>query len=238
MKKWLLVSVSVVVLAVAGAGSYFLSARSRPQYCWLVFGPNATVRVLVRVDGRAISMDRHRDGKFDGKEERFNRLEDCKDVVIDDADGKTSYVLTHVNDLQIQSPEKFLEVRVRIRGPVEYAQACIIKMAYEPQNAPEAYFHGPLVIGPQSWELEANGLLPKSLLPAVLQKTDKPTDLYATVNTPRPGESWVVLCSPDDQERNEAPFPQGIHPFVDVEFPPKKSGDPPIRKRYPLDRFC
>jgi hypothetical protein len=46
------------------------------------------------------------------------------------------------------------------------------------------------------------------------------------------------VCSPDDQERQASPFPEGVYPFAEVEFPAKKQGDPPLRKRYPLDRFC
>lgn len=68
----------------------------------------------------------------------------------------------------------------------------------------------------------------------------EPTKLYAAIRTQ--GEnSGVAVCSPaDDQEgrREKRPFPNGVHPFVDVEFPAKKQDDPPIKKRYPLDQFC
>jgi hypothetical protein len=33
-------------------------------------------------------------------------------------------------------------------------------------------------------------------------------------------------------------FPKEVHPFMDVEFPCKRKGDPPIKKRYPLDKVC
>jgi hypothetical protein len=76
-------------------------------------------------------------------------------------------------------------------------------------------------------------MLPKSL------SRDGPTSLFATISTIGP-ESFVAVCSAADagRSRNEAPFAEDIRPIADVEFPSKKSGDPPIRKRFALNRFC
>jgi hypothetical protein len=239
-REWLLPSLIVVVLAV-GTVAFFLSTRSKPQYCWLVFGPQAQLRVLVRLDGKTVSLDRDGDGTFDGKGERFDRLDECKDVLIKDSDGKTSYVITLVDLLPTVPPEKFVEVRVKIKGPLEFPQGCIIGMTNEPKGAPEAHFHGPLTIGPASWKLEAiNGtknLVLRSLLPASLQKTEKTKDLFAGVGM-NAENSFVCLNSRDDKNRTQSPFPEGVHPFVDVEFPPQRTGDPPIKKRYSLNKFC
>ncbi|HEV3258344.1 MAG TPA: sigma-70 family RNA polymerase sigma factor [Gemmataceae bacterium] len=236
--------------------------KSEPRYCRLVFGPKSRVRALVRLDGEEVSIDRNGDGKF-GKGERFKPEKDCKDVVIRDPDGKTSYVITYVHVLHVVPPETFLEVRVHIRGPLRYPQVCIIQMGYKAKGAPEAHFDGPLTIAPQGWRIayrasrllenelvDVEFLLPQSLkqlagkqmgsvsmLPRSLKRTGQPTDLSACIITE--GENgFVAVCSPDDKDRDTSPFRKGVHPFVDVEFPAKKQGDRPVKKRYPLDQFC
>ncbi len=240
--------------------------KAEAQYCWLVFGPKGKVRTLMRLSGEEVAVDRDGDGKFDSKGERFKSEKDCKDVVIKDPDGKTSYVITFVESLKVVPPERFLEIRVRIRGEVSYPQCCIIGTADRPKGAPEAHFHGPLTIDATAWTIEnrathvvkndfvnlgflvpeslkkwaGKGIVEESGLPRSLKRTGEPTNLYAAIRTS--GENGVVsVCSPgitQEERREKAPFPKGVHPFVDVEFPAKKPGDPAIKKRYPLDRFC
>jgi hypothetical protein len=185
--------------------------------------------------------------------------------VIADPDGKTSYVITSVHVLHVVPPERFLEVRVHVRGPLRYPQGCIIEMADRPQGAPEAHFHGPLAISVSGWRIvnrasrlvenpfvDLGSLIPQSLkrlagkgmfaestLPRVLKRSTGPTDLYAGIVT-EGKNSFVCVCSPDNTEegrRKQSPFPRGVHPFVDVEFPASRQGDPPITRRFPLDRF-
>jgi RNA polymerase sigma factor (sigma-70 family) len=239
--------------------------KSESSYCWLVFGPQAKLRVLVRLAGDEIAIDRDADGKFDSKDERFDSEKDCKDVEIADPDGKTSYVITAVHLLHVVPPEKFLEVRVHTRGALSYPQGAIIQLADRPKRAPEAHFNGPLTIAPKGLRitnrasyllendlfdlgflvpeplkrLSGKGMFSESMLPKSL-KRDGPTDLYATVST-EGNQSRVCVCSPGDtqeERRQKAPFPQGVHPTATVEFPAKKPGDPPIKKRYPLDQFA
>src|SRR5262249_45403497 len=215
-------------------------------------------RALVRVADEEVSMDRDGDGKFDGKGERFKSEKDCKDVVIADPDGKTSYVITYVHALHTTPPEKFLAVRVHVRGPLDYPQECIVKMADDRKAAPSAHFHGPLSVAPKTCSIENRAsrlvgsellgaalpdslkrlacktLLTESTLPKSLTRKGEPSNLDAGIVTEGEG-SFVAVVSPDDKERETSPFPKGVQPFVDVEFPAKKQGDPPIKKRYPLD---
>jgi RNA polymerase sigma factor (sigma-70 family) len=238
--------------------------KSEPSYCWLVFGPQAKLRVLVRLAGDEISIDGDGDGKFDGKGERFESEKDCKDVEITDPDGKTSYLITAVHPLHVVPPEKFLEVRVHTRGSLNYPQGAIIQLADQPKRAPEAHFNGPLTIAPKGWRianrarrlvendffdlgflvpeplkrLAGKGIFSESTLPRSF-KRDEPTDLFAAIIT-EGDRSRVCVCSPGDTEeerRQKAPFPQGVHPMATVEFPAKKLDDPPIKKMYPLDQF-
>jgi RNA polymerase sigma factor (sigma-70 family) len=247
------------------AGDESFKEAADTHYCWLVFGPKK-VRALVRLKGDELAVDRDGDGKFGSKVERFPSAKECKDVVIADAHGKTSYVITSAQLLHVVPPEKFLAVRARIRGACSYPQCAIVQMADEPKGAPQAHFHGPLTMVPSGWRivnrasrvlendlvnidwllpqevkrLAGKELAPESTLPESLKRTGEPTNLFACIATD--GEnSHVAVCSPAETEegkREIAPFPKGTHPFVDVEFPPKKSGDPPLKKRYPLDQFC
>jgi hypothetical protein len=46
---------------------------------------------------------------------------------------------------------------------------------------------------------------------------------------------WVVIRS---HEGEKSAFTPGVHPVVDIEFPSKTPGEPPIRKRYAFDKYC
>jgi RNA polymerase sigma factor (sigma-70 family) len=235
--------------------------KKSARYCWLVFGPKGKVRALVRLAGDEVSIDRNGDGKF-GKGERFKSEKDVKDVVIAGPDRKTSYAITQVHVLHTTPPEKFLEVRVRVRGERNYPQSCLVQMASGRKGAPEAHFDGALTVAPKRWRIvnrashlaenelvNVGPLLPQFLkrlagktiitetvLPRSL-KSGEPTVLEVVVVTEGEG-SFVAVCSPDNKERTTSPFAKGTHPVADVEFPAKKPGDPPIRKRYALDQFC
>jgi RNA polymerase sigma factor (sigma-70 family) len=244
------------------------SAREEADthYCWLVFGPKK-VRGLMRLKGDEVAVDRDGDGKFESKGERFESEKDCKDVVIADPDGKTSYVITYVHVLHVVPPEKFVGLRVNIRGTApSYPQVGLVQMEENPKAAPEAHFYGPLTVTPNGKTTVRNraelllendlvniaGLLPQFVrktagkvlgpdpsLPKSL-KRGEPTTLFAFLATE--GEnSFVSVCSPgdtDEKRREVAPFPRGVHPFVDVEFPAIQPGGQRITKRYPLDHLC
>src|SRR5262249_50789355 len=127
---------------------------------------------------------------------------------------------------------------------------------------PEAHFHGPLTITPKRWRIahRADRLTEKQFrtlglrLPQPLKqlggkelfseltlpeslKRGEPTDLDAAIIT-EGRQSWVSVSSPYAKERQNRPVPDGIQPLVDVEFPAKKRGAPPTKKRYPLEQFC
>jgi hypothetical protein len=46
------------------------------------------------------------------------------------------------------------------------------------------------------------------------------------------------LCVPGLINNSKRAFPEGVCPVVDIEFPARKEGDPPIKKQYPLNGFC
>jgi hypothetical protein len=228
MKKRSLLLLPVVFLA--GMGAYLSDLRSKPEYGWLVFGPDAKVRVLVCLDGEAVSLSHYANGKPTGRKESFRHLQDVKEVTAADPDGRTSYVITGMSLVTVKKPAELL-VNVHVQGPMDYCQyADLVGMAGDPNLAPLAHFHGPLTVEAST----INWKLPPNLS---LQRGDKPTHLRAHVGTmDAQKRCWVVVRTHD--AKSQPAFPQGVHPFVDVEFPSKNKTTPPIKCRYPLAEVC
>jgi len=109
-----------------------------------------------------------------------------------------------------------LAVSVDIQGPGAYQQYGEVA-EITPDLAPCAHFDGPLTV---QWHLPPGGL----------QRGNEPTDIRVSIGTVDKQKGCMVGVEPA--------FPNGVYPFVDVEFPPKNEADPPIRQRYPLDKFC
>jgi hypothetical protein len=229
-RKWLLLFLPLI--AMAGIEIFFLCSRPEPQYCWLVFGPESNVRFLVCLTGEAVSLDQYASWKSTGRKERFKDRSECKGLTISDPDEKTCYFITGMSGTITRTgvPTE-LFVGVDIKGQLEYHQSCdVVEMGADPSTAPVAHFNGPLTVGAQTikWKL------PPDL---ALRRGDKPTDLRAIVGTMDAQKGcWVVVST--QENKWQAPFPQGVHPFVDVEFPHKNQIAPPIRERYSLDGFC
>ena len=228
-RSWFLLGLAAVV--VAGVAVVPLRSRPQPQYCWLAFGPEAKIRLLVSLQGEEVRLDEFLNGEPTGRKESFGDRSECKDFTVSDPSGSITYVITGMSGTIARAgvPTE-LFVDVHIQGPLEYRQYCDAMMSCDLSEAPIAHFHGPLVVAVQT----TNGELPPGL---ALRRGDTPTDLRAFVGTINAEEGcWVVVAS---QDKNKQPlFPQGTHPYVDVEFPAKDQNAPPIRKRYPLDRLC
>jgi hypothetical protein len=220
----------VPVVLLAGIGAYFSDSRSKPEYGWLVFGPDAKVRVLVCLDGQALSLSHYANGQPTERKENFRHTQDVKEVAVADPDGKTSYVITGMSRVTVKKPTELM-VNVQIKGPINYRQYCdLTEMAGDTEAAPLAHFHGPLTVEAST----INWKLPPRLS---LQRGNKPTDLRAHVGTmDAKKRCWVVVVSHDS--KSHPAFPQGVHPFVDVEFPSKNQVAPPIKRHYPLAEVC
>jgi hypothetical protein len=222
----------VLVILLAGSGAYFLDSRSNPQYGWLVFGRDARVRVLVCLDGEALSLTHYANGEPTGRNERFTRPQDLKEVAVSDPDGRASYMITGMSSQNVKAGQPAeLVVEVHIKGPIDYRQYCVlVGMAGNTEGAPLAHFHGPLTVEAST----INWKLPPNLS---LQRGNKPTDLRAHVGTmDAQKRCWVVVRTHDD--KSQSAFPQGVHPFVDVEFPSKEKAGPPVKRRFALDKVC
>jgi hypothetical protein len=205
--------------------------RSRsPKYALLLFGPEAKLRVWLALDGDAAYLDRNGDGNLTAENERFAKWSDCKQIEIADPDGTTRYVVTSIGVRPDgDRPQARLDVNVDIKGPVEYRQYCDLELRDSPSKAAVAHFHGPLTVGPRT----INWKLPPQL---ALKAGADPTELPAVVGTMDAAHGcWVVVRSHTGER---SAFPAGICPVVDIEFPPKTPGDPPVKRQYQLDKFC
>jgi hypothetical protein len=206
------------------------SARTKPMYALLLFGPEARLRVWAVLDGETLYLDRDGDGDLTGPGERFEKYADCKDIELADPDGQTRYVITGVGvyrDRESSAPQ--LMVNVDVKGPIEYQQYCDAAMKETPREAPIAHFHGPLTIGPRTlaWKV------PPKLS---LVRGEKPTELYALIGTMSADHGcWVVVRT---HRGEESAFPEGVVSKVEVEFPSKSPDAPPVKRRYALDKFC
>lgn len=201
---------------------------NQPRYALLVFGPSARTRVWVILDGNTLYVDRNGDGDLTGKDEVFilASLEKCE-IEVRDPDGRTRYVITGISTFADpkNSDERHLMVNVKIEGPVSYRQYCGAKPSASPDGAAIAHFHGPLTIGPRTFNWKPTPDL------ARLPVGDPPGEVYAMVGTMDAEHGcWVVVRSDD--------LPKDLHPVVDVEYMGQNPDSPSIRKRYRLEQRC
>jgi hypothetical protein len=227
----LLLSVALFTV-IAGSVVAFLLLPAKPEYCWLVFGPNANLRVLVRLQGSKVYMDRDGDGQFTRPEESLGRIDECRDIAIAGSDGLGSCTIAQIALVadERRPSRKSLLVDVDIHGLIAYRQYCDVELASTPQSAKVAHFHGPLTVEARKilW------ILPSDLK---LQRGDEPTKVQVVIGTMDAEQGcWVVVRT--QAKKDEPVFPKGVHPVVDVEFQPKHQGAPPITRRYALDEPC
>src|SRR5205823_9894676 len=133
---------TVALTALGGMGA-LMHATPKPQYAWLVFGPEGKLRVQVCLEAKALTLEQFVDGKSTRKKDRFENCSDCKNLTISDPDGKTSYVITSISDRKdnADGPTQLM-ANVDIKGPVAYRQYCDLEMKEDPEKARLAHFHG------------------------------------------------------------------------------------------------
>jgi hypothetical protein len=229
-----LVTASALMLATT-------TAAPEPSYCWLTFGPEAKVRVFVRYDGEAISFERHDKGKATGPVERFAQLKDFKPVTIADPDGKTSYVIQAVFNIDyVEDLGRGLAVDVEVRGPIGYWQGAHIRLNEQTDKATTVAFHSSLTIGHYEYAKATPDLKLEwkahNIPPLVIG--DKPAKLNTQVHNRHPNPDCHVVVESTDDTGVKSRFPKDVRPVAEVEFPPAKPGGAVVRRRYVLDQVC
>ena len=230
MKNWIL-AISAVLTLLAGALAVYLLVPSKPEYSWLAFGPEATLRVLVRLDGNRLQGHKatidpggsHEFTAWAGRGMFTHRYYEVKGCRLDDPDGETSYAINVLGRFDDDPQNPYLYACVHVEGSLDYRQYCCVELASSPDDAKEAHFDGPLTVE----------LTPRA--PWTLRRGDEPRNLRVNIGTINEEKgSWVVVTA---ELGDESAFPAGVCPVVDVEFPAKGEG-PAIKRRYALDKPC
>lgn len=225
---------AAVVLSIVALLSLFglvLSGRTQqPLHALLVFGREGKIAIKVQLRGKAVWVDTNSNGLFE-RSEKFADQEDIKDIELHDPDGVTTYVIKGIGFWkETASSLPSLDANVRIQGVANYRQYCDTAMKLTNQPPAMAHFHGPLSIGPMTINWQVSPRL-------ALRTGDKPTELGALIGTMNMAKNcWTVIRVHDHEDRWL--LPEGTFPAVDIEFPAKIPGDPPIKRRYPLEGFC
>lgn len=238
--KWIWIPFGIVMLTLVGAilcctfFAYYATRDSRPRtlYCWLLFGSEPKARILVRCDGAAISIDANGNGRFEPNE-RFARVEDCKSLEIVSPSKGATYTITNIGYRRMNAPPwARVSFYVDIGGAREYRELGEAEMSTTQGDAVEVPFDGHLVVRAPYEEYFRLSSKPRD--PLRIQKGGQPSMLQVDVGTFN-ARSGAAVCP--NRGRTSA-FPPGVHPVADIQFPPKRHGDPPVRKQYPLDGFC
>jgi len=237
MRKKVLLLAGLLAV-IAGGSVAFLLVPPKPEYCWLVFGPETKLRVLVRLQGSSVSICPGGDPSASGA--WFGRMDECQDVVLSDPDDQATYTITRMSRIIDEGGplrRRSIMINVHIQGSLDYRQYCDLEVCPSPLAAKEAHFHGPLTVEVRkvNWELRPDLL--------ALRRGSEPTRIPVIIGTMDAKKGcWVVVRNqykpPAARDELQPAFAKGVHPFVDVEFPAAQEGAAPIKRRYPLDNPC
>jgi hypothetical protein len=229
--------------------------RGKPRYCLLVFGPEAATRVWLVQDGGTLYVDRNGNGdltepgekviakKDEGAEEGVYsfKIGDLHDGPRTHKDlGVYTINIDHLKD-QDKQVKAFLAKHPNGRGYLASIEMelpgwkgtglggrvlqlvsvvdvnGVLQFADRPQDAPVVHFGGP-------WQVTLFGQ--HRLI------RGRETDVVLGVGTPGVGPGTTAYIDYDGV------IPTNVYPTLDVEYPPKKPGDPPIREHYELKKRC
>lgn len=200
------------------------------HFCRLVFGKSGQSQVLVSVHGDRLVLLQVEHGRHI-RFWHFASIEECRSVEIVGADGTATYVITAVSRLlDKRTGRNSLMVSVDVNGPLAYRQYCDVEIVPDDRQMRVAHFDGPLAVGPSTvnWKVPAN---------LSLQTGERPTELRAVIGTIDEDKGcWVVVRTPVQNDRSY--FHPVASPIVEIDFPPKRTDEPMIHRRYALDQFC
>ncbi len=203
-----------------------------PKYCRLLFGPDADTQVVLGVKRERLYL--YRGSIPQGPAETFRLKWDYWQpdpaVRLSSANGTTRYKITTINFDQNEKPGESdrLSVCVTVDGPIQCRQYCDVELRDASGELAIAHFDGPLTVGPTNigWETAKT--------PLVIG--DEPTDIRANVGTKDPDRGcWTVVQS---QNHKDPAFPEGVFPYVEIEFPPRTPDGKSVTQRFALNEFC
>jgi hypothetical protein len=212
----------------------------RPQYCLLVFGPEAKTRVWVVLDGDVLYLDRNGNGDLTDPGERIAAEELHPDRP--DVEVVRRFELTPEEPILTCGPEVqwfFVVqavpradwhdqawVKLRQESPYQFTvntktghgqQTARFRYATRPQEAPIIPFDGP------------RHLVLSEVFGPCRFRPGESCELAVQLRT----QGWNATVGTDFHE-----VPEDVHPVADIEFPPGRPGEDPIRMRRELKERC
>lgn len=228
-----------------------------PKYCLLVFGPEAKTRVWLVLDGKTLYVDRNGNGDLTDDGEKIVAknaqpfLGDDYEIVFPIGDirdgprthkklavslGKMDYLALRDPDVKAwlaKRPEaRAISLRADVELPgwkgdgiggrvvqsVRFRDWCgILTFADKPGDAPIIHFGGP-------WQIAIDSPLRLTI--------GREQDLFLRVGTPGLGVGTFAAIA------YEGIIPERFHPRVEIIYPPKIAGEPPMKQLYELKERC
>jgi hypothetical protein len=239
MKTLLLLVAAWLVLSCATAKATDLTTiarsiakeptyKTKPKYCLLVFGHEAKTRVWVVLDGDVLYVDRNGNGDLTeqgeavkptpwltipGPDDPGQKYRLFKAGEVREAGAKVKHSLTFREERRWGRSGYSAEVLVRGR----HEQVAYFLATEAPGGAPVAWFNGPLTVHPYG----AN---------QTLGRNAEPSTISFAVGTPGLATTTTIAY--------DGVIPNGALPVAEIEFPGRRLGDPPVKKRLRFDHRC
>jgi hypothetical protein len=226
------------------------------KYCLLVFGPEAKTRVWLVQDGDTLYIDRNGNGDLteDGEKVAAEKSEGAAEGYFffkagDVRDGprthKDLYVSVTKLDFLAEQDEQvkaFLAQNPQARGYSVSTQAevpgwkgtgiggrvvqrasyvdtqGVLQFGDSPQRAPVVHFGG------RPWQVTLFGQHKLTL--------GRDTDVVLGVGTPGVGPGTTTYID------YAGVIPENVYHTIEISYPPKRPGEPPVRERYELKQRC
>jgi hypothetical protein len=231
--------------------------QGRPKYCLLVFGPEAAHRVWLVLDGDTLYVDRNGNGDLTEPGEKIaaekgegvtegNYNFPVGDVTLGQQVHKLPYVSVIKLDRMAElddAVKEFLAKNPKAQGYSVQAEidmpgrkgtgvggrvvqrtwytdarGGVFQFADTPREAPIIHF------GAQSWQV--------TLFGRHTLTRGRQSDVVLGVGTPGVGPGTTAFLD------YGGVIPEKSYPTVDVTYPPKSLGEPPVREHYELKQRC
>jgi hypothetical protein len=231
------------------------SYRGQPRYCLLVFGPEARTRVWLAQDGDTLYVDRNGDGDLTepGEKVAAEKQEGADEgtysfKVGEIRDGDRRHIELHVYVSKIDhlaNQDNFVKsllakdpkargylILVEVEKPGRKGAAPggriqqrtsftdvngVLQFAKRPQDAPVLHFGGP-------WQV--------TLFGRHQLKIGRETDVVLGVGSAGVGPGTTAWIDYEDL------IPEDKFPTLEIVYPPKRPGEPPLREHYELKHRC
>jgi hypothetical protein len=214
--------------------------RTSPRYCLLVFGSEAKTRVWLILDGDILYVDRNGSGdlteqgkKMVGKP-RVQELEREKLTVFDfdiwpveELSSGKKYSVALKDVCKSNNRRQSVSGRMFVQLDKNLTQYIALEFGRSAKDAPIIHFGGPLTL-----EL-ANGFQNDNRL----VRGKKPRDLFFLVGTRGVGDA-TGAGDPPYASIMTASVPDGLCPIVELDFPSKTVGAPPIKIQVRITKRC